>query len=66
VRVEGYVGCLERVSLGRLGVGTQDLACEVRRIPLPRTSVNKGNKKGRSPAGPRPLRTNRKIVSTYG
>src|SRR5687767_8346259 len=27
----------------------QDLVCEFRRIPLPRTPVNKGAKKGRSP-----------------
>jgi hypothetical protein len=29
---------------------------EVRRIPIPRTPVNKRKKKGRSPAGPRPCR----------
>ena len=29
---------------------------EVRRTPLPRTPVNKGTKKGRSPVGPRPER----------
>src|SRR5215217_9209746 len=29
--------------------------CEVRRILFPRTRVNKGIKKGRSPAGPRPF-----------
>src|SRR5215208_6098724 len=55
-------GGIARVS----GRAMQDLGYELPRIPIPRTPVNKGIKKGRSPAGPRPLRTNRKIVSTYG
>src|SRR5215211_8463565 len=32
-----------------------DPASELRRIPLPRTRVNKGKEKGRDPAGPRPF-----------
>jgi hypothetical protein len=33
----------------------QDLVCELLRIPIPRTPVNKDKKKGRSPAEPRPF-----------
>jgi hypothetical protein len=35
--------------------------CEVRRISIPRTPVNKGKKKGRGSEQPRPS-----LVTTYG
>jgi hypothetical protein len=53
VRVEGYVGCLERVILRRWGVGMQDLACEVRRILIPRTRMNKGMRMNRGSSAER-------------
>jgi hypothetical protein len=44
----GYAVCLERVILGYRGGAMQDLGYELPRIPIPRTSVNKGKKQGRS------------------
>ena len=44
----GYAGCLESVILGYRGASMQDLGYELPRILIPRTSVNKGKKKGRS------------------
>jgi hypothetical protein len=42
-----YVGPLGRVILGCWGVAMQDLGYELPRKSIPRTSVNKGKKKGR-------------------
>ena len=42
----GYAGCLERLFPGYRGGVMQDPASELPRIPIPRTSVNKGMKKG--------------------
>jgi hypothetical protein len=44
----GYAVCLERVILGYRGGAMQDLGYELPRIPIPRTRVNNGKKKGRS------------------
>jgi hypothetical protein len=44
----GYAGRLEGWIAGVSGVNMQDPANELPRIPIPRTSVNKGKKKGRS------------------
>ena len=45
----GYAGCLDGCFQGYRGEAMQDLGYELRRIPIPRTLVNKGKKtrKGR-------------------
>jgi hypothetical protein len=48
----GYAGCLDRCFQGYRGEAMQDLGYELPRIPIPRTSVNKGMKKGRGVAAP--------------
>src|SRR5215213_4011383 len=51
-RPEGYPGPVEaRYALSELRRIPKG---EVRRIPIPRTPVNKGNEEGRSPLGPQP------------
>jgi hypothetical protein len=44
----------KRLSSGPKEGDIQDRASELRRIPLPRTPVNKGTKKGRGCSRPRP------------
>jgi|SRR5215217_1192964 hypothetical protein len=43
----GYAGCLDRSFQGYRGEAMQDLGYELPRIPIPRTQVNKGKRKGR-------------------
>ena len=43
----GYAGCLDGCFQGHRGEAMQDLGYELPRILIPRTSVNKGKKKGR-------------------
>ena len=41
----GYAGCLDGCFQGHRGEAMQDLGYELPRIPIPRTSLNKGMKK---------------------
>ena len=43
----GCAWCLEGCFQGYRGGGMQDLGYELPRIPIPRTRLNKGKKKGR-------------------
>ena len=47
VSERGYAGCLDGYFQGHRGEAMQDLGYELPRIPIPRTPVNKGIKKGR-------------------
>jgi hypothetical protein len=47
-------GGAKRHSPGPIGRDIHDPACELLRIYIPRTLVNKGIKKGRGTVGPRP------------
>ena len=47
-----YAGCLEGCFQGYRGEAMQDLGFELPRILIPRTSVNKGRKKGRGMEAP--------------
>jgi hypothetical protein len=42
----GYAGCLDGCFQGYRGEAIQDLGYELPRIPIPRTPLNKGKKKG--------------------
>ena len=46
----GYTECLEGCFQGYQGGAMQDLGYELRRIPIPRTPVNKDKKEGRGDA----------------
>jgi hypothetical protein len=50
----GYAGCLEGCFQGYRGEDMHYLGYELPRIPIPRTWVNKGMKKGRSSYAPTP------------
>jgi hypothetical protein len=43
----GYAGCLERVFSGYRGEAMHYLGYELRRIPIPRTRMNKGERMSR-------------------
>jgi len=50
----GYARCLDGCIQGYRGEAMQDLGYELRRIPIPRTWVNKGKKEGRGIYAPAP------------